>query len=63
MEMVKDFDAKQADVRLAGDGSALLMFLTTKGWVGVTLGRGDLEALQDRIHVALSPPTPREPQH
>jgi hypothetical protein len=54
MDLIKDYDAKDADVHLATDGSAILTFLTAEGWVGVTLGRADLEAFQGRIVRAIS---------
>jgi hypothetical protein len=58
-DLIKDYDAKDADAHIATDGSAVLTFLTPEGWVGVTLGRGGLEAFQDRISRELSRPVRR----
>ena len=59
MDLIKDYDAKDADLKMTEAGaSAMLLFLTTEGWVGVTLGRSDLVLFQDRVHRALSGPIP-----
>lgn len=60
MNLIADYDATDADLRLTEQGSgAMLLFLSREGgWVGVTLDRADLVRLQDRIHAALSRPVP-----
>jgi hypothetical protein len=55
MDLIRDYDAKDADLKMTDAGaSAMLLFLTTEGWVGVTLGRADLVRFQDRVHRVLS---------
>ncbi len=64
MPDLHDYEASQADLKMTENGrSAMLMFLTNEGWVGVALGRSDLVTLQDRIRVALSQPVPPDPRH
>ena len=64
MDLIKDYDAKDADLRMTQNGAeAMILFLTTEGWVGVTLGRADLEAFQDRVRRVLSGPTPPGQPH
>jgi hypothetical protein len=64
MQTVKDYTASQADVRLTSDGqNGIVLFLTPEGWVGVELGRRDLEALRDRILAELSRPVPPAQRH
>jgi hypothetical protein len=62
-DLIKDYDAKDADAHLATDGSAILTFLTPDGWVGVMLDRAGLEAFQARISRALSAPAQRGQRH
>jgi hypothetical protein len=60
-DLVKDYDASDANLKMTDAGAAaMLLFLTTEGWVGVTLGRDDLVRLQDRIHLALSAQVPHD---
>jgi hypothetical protein len=59
MDLHADYDAKDADAHLDKvTQEASLTFLTPEGWVGVRLGRADLEALQARISRELSSPKP-----
>lgn len=63
MDLIADYDATDADAHLGADlQEAVLLFLSPDGWVGVRLGRADLEALQARISRELSRPVPRAPQ-
>jgi hypothetical protein len=62
-DLIKDYDAKDADAHLATDGSAILTFLTPDGWVGVMLDRAGLEAFQARISRELSRQVRHVPQH
>lgn len=64
MDLIKDYDAKDADLRITQNGAeAMLLFLTTEGWVGVTLGRADLVRFQDRVQRVLSAPIPPGQPH
>jgi hypothetical protein len=64
MDLIKDYDAKDADLRMTQNGAeAMILFLTTEGWVGVTLGRADLVRFQDRVRHVLSAPTLPDRQH
>jgi hypothetical protein len=54
-DLFKDYHARDGDAHLTSSGQeAVLMFLCPEGWIGVTLGRADLERLQARISRELS---------
>jgi hypothetical protein len=63
VDFIADYDAEEMDVHLTTNRQdALLTFLTPQGWVGVRLGRSDLEGFQGRISNELSrriPPAPK----
>ncbi len=55
VDFIADYDAEDMDVQLTTDRQgALLTFLTPRGWVGVRLGRSDLEGFRGRIAHELS---------
>lgn len=55
--LVKDYEASQSDIRLMSDGSAILLFLTEDGWIGIVLNGHNLTSFRDRMLAA------RLPQH
>ena len=57
-DLIADYDAKQADVQMASPEEGILLFLTDRGWVGVTLSRDDLVRVRDRISQELDAQLP-----